>query len=101
MATHQSSLDMGEADFRKHVLKMLEAILPEISATKSAVEQLRSDVDSLREFQIDQERERHSLLLSGNFAGRNAALQPREPQLTLSGVNFKTTTKQLKPRSIY
>ncbi|MDB5870655.1 MAG: hypothetical protein JWQ07_97 [Ramlibacter sp.] len=124
MTTEQASTRVSAEEFQRKVLEALTK-LPEVQtelqalraevgqqgtelqAVRAAVGQqgselqaLRADMEGLRDFQVDQERERHTLLLSGSVAGRGA-LPAREPNLTISGARFKTTKKDYKPASIY
>lgn len=92
--TPEQALSGTEAEnFEQSVLRQLKVLQEQLQA-------LQTDVESTRDLQIDQERERHTLLLSGGLIGRGT-MPAREPNLTISGARFKTTKKDYRPASIY
>lgn len=76
-----------------------EALDVKVEALGVKVEALHDELENLRDFQIDQERQQHSFLLSAAFGG--GRFLPREPHEVASGARFKPRRKRMYQGSIY
>lgn len=98
---HARASGIGESSSTElsRVLAKLNQMSRDLVGVKGELTKMRSEVTSLRDYQVDQERERHSLMLSA--ASARSGVVMREPQQTFSGAKFKTREKDWGPAPLY